>query len=218
VATVEHVEQEGLNEQRFLLQNVGWQVYDLLLRELGDRPIRLTYSRGDLELMTPSTIHEKYAKLLGRLIEVLTVEMGIEVCNLGSMTCRAEDLDRGLEPDECFYIQNEPAIRDKSAIDLSIDPPPDLAIEIDITSSSLDRQEIYAKIGVRELWRFDGDSLRVFLLNADGQYQAADRSEAFPFLPIEQVPEFLYPNASRGSNATAKQFAEWVRPMIPSSS
>jgi Uma2 family endonuclease len=189
VATVERAERIGLDEQRFLLQNVGWQVYDLFLRELGDRPIRLTYSRGDLELMTPSTIHEKYARFLGRLIEVLTVEMGIEVCNLGSMTCRVEDLDRGLEPDECFYIHNEPAIREKSKIDLSVDPPPDLAIEIDITSSSIDRQEIYAKIGVRELWRFDGETLRVLILNADGRYQPVEQSEIFPFLPIEKVPE-----------------------------
>lgn len=214
MATVERVQPSG---QRFFLPGVGWDAYNSLLRAVGDRHIRMNYAKGDLELMTPLSIHEKYARLLGRLIETLTVEMGIEVANAGSTTLRRQVLDRGLEPDECFYIQNEHVIRDRPIIDLSIDPPPDLAIEIDITSSSINRQEIYARLGVPELWRFDGETLQVLKLDAGGVYQPCPRSAIFPFLPIERLPEFLNPTPPKGNNAITLEFAAWVRTLIPSS-
>jgi Uma2 family endonuclease len=214
MATVERVRTSG---QRFFLPGVGWDAYDTLLRAVGDRHIRMNYAKGDLELVTPLFPHERYSKLLGRLIETLTVEMGIEATNAGSMTLRREELDRGLEPDECFYIQNEHVIRDRPIIDLSIDPPPDLAIEIDITSSSIDRQEIYARLGVPELWRFDGETLQVLRLEPSGVYQPCPRSAIFPFLPIERLPEFLNPTPPKGNNAITLEFAAWVRNLIPPS-
>ena len=120
--------------------------------------------------MSPSSMHERYNCLFRRMIETLTEELAIPIKGAGSTTFKREDLERGLEPDSCFYLANERRIRGKRELDLTIDPPPDLAIEIDITSSSLDRQGIYAALGVPEIWRFDGESLRVYQLQPDGTY------------------------------------------------
>src|SRR5438128_480376 len=121
-------------EQRFLLHDVPWPTYELFLREFGSRPIRLTYDRGDLEMMSPSGPHERSKYLIGRLIDVWTEELNIAVCGLGSTTWRKQYLKRGLEPDTCYYIQNEARVRGK-AIDLDVDPPPDLAVEIEVSRS-----------------------------------------------------------------------------------
>ncbi|HWE40584.1 MAG TPA: Uma2 family endonuclease [Isosphaeraceae bacterium] len=134
--------------QRFVLRGVNWKVYNAILGALGDRPIRLTYDRGNLELMSPSHAHESGGYLLGRMIEILSLELDIPIKGGGSTTFRREDLDRGLEPDECYWIANQPRIAGEREIDLAIEPPPDLAIKVDITSSSLDRQGIYTALGV----------------------------------------------------------------------
>ena len=137
---------------RFLLKNISWQTYEALLKDLeSQRGIRLTYDRGLLEIMTPLAPHERNSRLIGRLVEALTEELNIEICSLGSLTCKREDLARGLEPDECYYIQNKPVIRSLEQIDLNQYPPPDLAIEIDITSSSINRLALYASLGVPEV-------------------------------------------------------------------
>ena len=132
-----------------LLKNISWKTYESLLNEIGEHGgISLTYDRGNLEIMTPSAPHEKSGELLGNFVEVLTDELNVDICSLGSLTCKREDLERGLEPDKCYYIQNEDVVWNKEQIDLNEDPPPDLAIEIDITSSSIDRLELYASLGV----------------------------------------------------------------------
>ena len=119
-------------EQRFLLQAIDWGTYETFLRALGDRSgVRLTYDRGNLELMSPPPPHEIYKTLLGRLVAMLMEELDIPVKRCGSTTFRSQDLDRGLEPDECFYLRSAPRVRDWARIDLSIDPPPDLAIEVE---------------------------------------------------------------------------------------
>ena len=144
---------------RVLLKNISWQTYRSLIKDFEQQPaMRLTYDRGLLEIRMPLDPHETYKKLLGRFVEALTEELGIETRSLGSRTCTREDLARGLEPDQCYYIQNESAVWNKEQIDLRQDPPPDLVIEIDITSSSINRLDIYADIGVPEVWRYDGHS------------------------------------------------------------
>ena len=117
----------------------------------------------------------------------------------------------GLEPDEGYYIQNEARIRGKMAMDLDVDPPPDLAIEIDITSRWVDREGIYAAIGVPELWRYDGDSLRIFRLGPDGKYEQTEVSPAFPFLPIAEFAEFFDPRPGEDQTTWSKRFRAWVR-------
>ncbi len=157
--------------QRFVLHDIDWEGYQSLLKVLGDRPVRVTYDRGTLELMTPLPIHERYKSLFGRLIETLTEELDLDLYSFGSTTLGREVLNRGLEPDECFYISSARKIRDSKNIDLEFDPPPDLAIEIDITGNSGRRLSIYGALRIPEVWQFDGEILTVLRLQDDGSYR-----------------------------------------------
>jgi Uma2 family endonuclease len=196
---------------RVLLQDVSWRTYQSLIKDFERQPaLRLTYDRGLLEIRMPLDPHETYKKLLRRLIEALTEELGIEIRSLGSRTCDREDLERGLEPDQCYYIQNEQAVWDKVQIDLSVDPPPDLAIEIDITNSSMKRLSIYAALGIPEVWRYDGQSLKMYCLD-NQDYQLCKFSIAFPFLSPANVERFLVLKQTTKENALIRQFREWVR-------
>jgi Uma2 family endonuclease len=133
-------------DERFVLHGVGWEVYESIRQALGDHPTRLTFDGRNLELMSPSPLHESYSYLMCRLLDTLTLELRIQIRGGRSTTFRRPDLKRGLEPDNCYWIQSEPAVRGKPVIDLATDPPPDLAIEIDITHSSIDRRT------ARSLW------------------------------------------------------------------
>lgn len=198
-------------EQRVVLRNISWQTYQALLMEVSEQPgIRLTYDRGILEIMTPLDPHETYKKLIGRFVEALTEELNIEIRSLGSRTCAREDLDRGLEPDQCYYIQNEGVVRGKKQIDLNQDPPPDLVIEIDITSSSINRLDLYAHLGVPEVWRYDGSSLTVYQLE-DKRYQVCDRSPTLPMLPPSEIIRFLEQSKTMGETTLIRSFRNWVR-------
>lgn len=121
--------QDSAVDQRVLLTDVDWETYQAMLNLVGDRPVRITYSAGKLELMSPSRVHEKYKTLLGNMIEFLLREWGMDFEVGGSMTFNRSDLDRGLEPDECYWVASEPAVRGRSEFDANVDPPPDLAVE-----------------------------------------------------------------------------------------
>jgi Uma2 family endonuclease len=200
--------------QRFLLRGVDWPAYRKISEALAGRHVRLTYDRGNLEFMTISSRHGRYSHLIARLVSVMTEELGIPVCGCGDMTCDREDLERGLEPDEGFYIENEPLIRAKEAIDLAVDPPPDLAVEVDLSRSPRSRLSIYAAIGVPEVWRFDGETLRIHQRGADGQYTVADRSPHFPFVSGPDLVRFLQQGTQLDENTLVRSFREWVREQI----
>jgi Uma2 family endonuclease len=157
----------------------------------------------------PSDLHESYKKLLGRIVEALTEAFGLEIYSLGSMTCDREDLARGLEPDQCYYIQNEAAVWGKQNLNLQVDPPPDLAIEIDITSSSLPRFGIYASLGVPEIWHFDGQVVTIHGLEGD-RYRLLTSSRAFPLLEVTDLQRFLDLKPSVKENALIRQVREWA--------
>jgi Uma2 family endonuclease len=203
---------------RVILHSISWQTYQSLVTDFESEPaIRLTYDRGTLEIRMPLDPHETYKKLLGRLIEAATEELNLEIRSLGSRTCDREDLKRGLEPDQCYYIQNEALVRDVEQIDLTTFPPPDLAVEVDITSSSLDRFSIYADLGVPEIWRYDGQSLIMYHLQA-GQYIPCDRSIALTPLSASDLTQFLelrFPKnemqTAVSENSLVKQFRQWLR-------
>lgn len=196
---------------RVILQNISWQSYQSLIRDFEPEPaLRLTYDRGTLEIRMPLDPHETFKKLLGRLIETATEELDLEIRSLGSRTCDREDLSKGLEPDQCYYIQNEAPVRGIAQIDLTQFPPPDLAVEVDITSSSLNRFSIYADLRVPEVWRYDGRSLMMYTLR-DGEYQVCDRSTALPMLTAECLMGFLALRSNTGENSLIKQFRQWVR-------
>ena len=203
-------------EQRFLLQNIGWEGYETMLRLVGDRAIRLTYSRGDLELMSPSRPHERFKKYLGRFVETVTEELDIPCDTAGSTTLRREVKDRGLEPDDCFYIASLPRIQGKHGdLDLSVDPPPDLAIEVEISRGALDRMDIYAALGVPEVWRFDGEALQVDQLQADGTYAPVQQSLSLPVLPLDEVVRWLHLMDKIGNYTKwGRLLREWVRNVL----
>jgi len=196
---------------RVLLRNISWHTYLALLKDVEEQPgIRLTYDRGLLEIMTPLDPHESYKKLLGRFVEALTEELDVEIRSLGSRTCNREDLARGLEPDQCYYIQNEQVVWDKDQIELNQDPPPDLVIEIDITSSSINRLDLYADLGVPEVWRYDGRRMTIYRLEAK-RYQACDRSPTFPFLSQAEIVRFLEFRKTTRETTLIRLFRQWVR-------
>jgi len=154
--------------QSLLLSGVSWRTYLRLLRTFADRRLRITYDRGALEIGTLSPEHEHFKTLLGYLILVLVEELGGNMASFGSMTFLGRKRRRGLEPDQCYWIQNEPLVRYQDSIDLARDPPPDLVVEIDLSPSALDRLAIYAALRVPEVWCFGGQSLRIQLLGCRG--------------------------------------------------
>jgi len=197
-------------EERLRLSQVPWADYVAYCDGLGERPIRVTYDRGEMEVMTTSSRHENRKTLLRRFVEALTEEMSIDIAGYGSMTHRREDLERALEGDECYWIAHESAVRGKIDLDLENDPPPDLFLEIEISRSLLDRMAILAAMGVPEVWRWDGETLRVCLLTQEVGYRESDHSLAFPFLPLDDFAVFLN-NTGQSETQLVKTFRAWVR-------
>jgi Uma2 family endonuclease len=199
-------------EQRLVLPGASWDTYTRFLRACADRPaVRLTFDRGVLELMTLSHEHEHEARLLGRLVVAITEELGLPVKSGGSTTFRRRKKQRGLEADECYWITNEPLVRDNNRINLRRDPPPDLGIEVDVTHSSLNRMGIYAVLRVPEVWRFDGEALTFNVLGADGKYMAQTNSLAFPRIGVTDVMQFLALRGKVDENTIVRRFRAWVR-------
>jgi len=194
-----------------LLYGVEWSTYEKLRADVGNRGLRMTYDQGELEIMSPSRDHEHVKKLIGRMIEAMTEELGIPISSGGSTTMKSELKKKGLEPDECYYIANEERMRGKDTFDVLIDPPPDLAVEVDVTSSSIDRMPLYAALGVPEVWRYDGTSLQVELLQTGGEYARQTQSGAFPFLPIEEFQRFLERRNETDETSWIRSFRSWVR-------
>jgi Uma2 family endonuclease len=193
-----------------VLQGVAWSTYQSLMRDLESQPgKRLTYHHGTLEIMVPLPPHESYKKLLGRFVEVATEETETEIRSLGSSTWSREDLAQGLEADECYYIQNEPIVRGRLEIDLSTDPPPDLAIEVDITSSSINRLQIYAALGVPEVWRYDGKTLTIYVLQGN-EYEPQEASKALPILQRGDILQSLETSQSIGETSLIKASRQFV--------
>jgi Uma2 family endonuclease len=199
------------SEHRVVLTGVAWSTFESLLAETDHRGTRFTYDQGYLEIMSPSEEHERTKKLLGRMIEMMTEELEIPIRSSGSTTLKSELKQRGLEPDECYYVAKERAVRGRKRIDLSIDPPPDLAIEVDISASSLDQLEIYGVLGVPEVWLYDGATLKVHQLQPDGKYSRQSRSPSFPFLPLEEVERFLDRRDETDETAWIRSFRAWVK-------
>lgn len=199
--------------QRVLLHEVSWQEFELILDELGEhRSARIAYDNETLEIMTPLPEHEDDKEIIGDLVKALLEELDIEFRSLGSTTYKNQLMLKGIEPDQCFYIQNELAIRGKKRLDLTVDPPPDLALEIDITSRT--HPSIYQALGVPELWRFEQDKLQINLLQA-GKYVVSTNSLIFPNIPlVEAIPQYLEQSRTAGRNTTMKAFRQWVREQI----
>ena len=199
-------------EQIVELSNISWQTYETLLTELSHRRLRLTYNRGNLEIMTPSPEHERFKAVLGRFVETLAEELDVRIEPLGSTTFKRPEL-LGVEPDKCFYIQNISAIKGKKRLDMSQDPPPDLVVEIDITSRSDSTLQIYAALGVPEVWIYNGSRLRINRLESQG-YVECDQSLAFPSVAILEIVSFLEQAETMDYLELVKAFRTWVKGQI----
>jgi Uma2 family endonuclease len=194
------------------LSGISWSTYETLLEELSDRRLRLTYNRGNLEIMAPSPEHELNKRVLGRFIETIAEELEISIYPLGSTTFKQSKLS-GAEPDECFYIHNIAAVQGKKRLDMAEDPAPDLVLEIDITSSSEDRLQVYADLGVAEVWIYNGESLVIQKLQ-HGSYIATQTSQFFPSLVTPDIAGWLQRSATIDYLTLVKAFRVWVRSQI----
>lgn len=198
--------------QSVTLQNVSWQQFEDILTELGShRSSKVAYYQEVLEIMVPLPEHEYFKTSFGGLIEDLAMELELDYENFGSSTWRNQEVLAGAEPDECFYIQSFPAIQGRLNIDLKRgDPPPDLVLEIDNTSKSLDSLPIYARLGVPEVWRYDKGELHIYHLTNDA-YVEAEFSLAFPKFPVKSLPEFVKQNLPQGRRLMRQHFSLWIR-------
>jgi len=205
-----------VTDSRVILRNVPWQTYEALLDARADDPApRITYDKGTLEIMSPSGSHEWLKTLLGRFIETFTLETGIRVRSAGSTTLKSQLKEKGLEPDESYYVQNEGVLRGKHDIDLTIDPPPDLAIEIDISRSSLNKLGIYASLGMPEVWTHDERGVVVYVMDKSGIHVVSPRSAALPTLSLPELNRFLDQRSSLDETTLLRTFRDWVRSSFP---
>ncbi len=205
-------------ENRVVLKGVSWSTFKALLADVGDdRAWRIAYEGGVLEIRMPYLEHEVPKGLIESFIEATADELEIEVMKAGSLTLEREDLTRAVEPDACFYIQNEASVRGNRDINLPEDLPPDLAIESDYTNSSVNKDGLYASIGVPELWRYRRQSLQVYQL-VEGKYEKCDRSLAFPFLPVAEIPGFIEQSRTIGQRAAVRLFRQRIREILLSQS
>ena len=202
------------DEGSVLLEDVSWETYEQMLDDVGDGRLRLTFDNGRLEIVSPANPHEHIKTIIGRIVEAYADEMDILIEGLGSTTWKSKRLQRGLEPDECYYVQHFADIVGQAAkrkLDLSKDAPPDLAIEIDITHRSIPRQPIYDALGVPEIWRWDGNRLISLRRNRTGKYAPASESLAFPKLDLGFLNELIRTAIDRGQPAAIKELRRRLR-------
>jgi len=196
--------------QQMLLKDISWQQLENILEELGEkRTARLSYSNGWLEIMVPLPEHEKDKEFLGDLVKIILEELQIDFEPLGSTTFKSESMTQAVEPDACFYIQNYAAVIGKNRINLTVDPPPDLAIEIDITSRT--RFDNYEILGVPELWRYTQQGLEINLLQ-QGKYVQTNFSPNFPDIPIIQlVNDYGAQCINVGRSQAIRALKNWIK-------
>lgn len=196
-------------EKRIAFYGLDWQRYQQILQALGNnRSARLIYDQGTLEITMPLEDHDYAVKLIELFIRVLVVELGLKIKTMGSTTLDRKDLNRGAEPDSGYYIQNQPLVKGRN-IDLLKDPPPDLIVEVDITHSDINKFQLYAKMGVPEFWRYDGQTLQVYRLEGD-RYNEAEVSPTFPTVPKTKLYEFLE-QAKEDEVEAELALRQWVR-------
>lgn len=207
-------------EGRVTLRNVSWETYERLVEEDPGRSApRFFYDRGVLEIASPSFEHEQIARIIASLVEELSVKLDVDVVSAGSTTFKRQGTSRGFEPDACFYFsENAAKVRGKRRISLDAgDPPPDLVVEVDITGPSASKLPIYARLGVAEVWRHDGDRLAILRLRRDGEeveYYAEVPESAF-LTPArvsgETLTRFVEEGLTSGRPAWTRRVREWAR-------
>lgn len=198
-----------------ILHGVSWETYERLLAEHEESSsMHFTYDHGTLEIMLLSPEHENYSDVLVLFVNILAIERGIDINSFGSATFRREDFARGFEPDACFYIQNETKVLGKKRLDLRVDPPPDMVIEVDVTHQSLNKFPIFAGFGIPEVWRYDGERMGIFLLTA-GQYLEQAESKVWPKVTGKILTEFVDASQYLKRTDWVRRLQTWARRNLP---
>lgn len=196
--------------QRLILQNISWEFYERLLNEFkSSNALHFAYDNGILEIEAPLYKHERPTEILRDLVTNICIEKEIDLINAGKTTFRRTAKAKGVEPDSCFYIQNESKIRGLRDLDLSKDPPPDLVIEVDVTSPSLDKLPIYAGLGVPEVWLYKSEKVE-FLTLVGEKYQKIENSTALPMLSSDEANEFLQKGLQESFTKWVKEIRNWA--------
>jgi Uma2 family endonuclease len=212
VATAPPIYQSLVGEKRVTLRGLTWQGYQQILHALPEsRAARLTYDHGILEISMPLESHEFALRLIERFIIILVFEMGMKIKTMGSTTLDREDLDRGAEPDNAYYIQNQAKVAGRK-VNLAEDPAPDLVVEVDITHTDIDKNRLYAAMGVPEFWSYNGQEWRIYQLQGN-TYQERDRSPTFPGVEKEYLYKFLE-QAQQDEIEAEKAFREFIKAKI----
>jgi Uma2 family endonuclease len=198
-------------QEHVYLPGVSYSTYEALVTEIEDhRHLRVTYFHGEMEITSPTQDHEPAKSLIRRMIDALTEELCIPVMSCGSTTFKDQLVECGLEPDECYYVQNEAQVRGRT-VKLGEDPPPDLVLEVDVTTSVLDRFPIYAALGFPEIWQYVNGDLLIHLLQKNGQYTVARKSSALPMVSVEKLVEHLDRCHETDETTWIRAFRQWVR-------
>ncbi|MGH9959727.1 MAG: Uma2 family endonuclease, partial [Pyrinomonadaceae bacterium] len=193
------------------LYDISWDEYEGLLAELGESArFRISYNDGRLEIMSPSAKHEKYKNLVHDLVLILSDELDEEVVSYGSATLKLKPGKKATEADDCFYVQHAGDIAGRDQIDLRRDPPPDLVVEIDLTHESTGKFEIYAALGVPEIWHYDGGRWQILQLTGPA-YSPVPFSLAFPLLGMERLAEFVAASMGSSPKQARRAFRDWVK-------
>lgn len=199
--------------QCLILREISWAEFEAILEELGEhRGARVAYYQGVLEIRMPLPEHEKAKIIIGEFVKILLDELEIDWEPYGSTTFKRQEMAAGLEPDDCFYIQNAARMIGKNRLNLLVDPPPDLAIEIDVTSKT--QLSAYVALGVPEFWCYADGQLQIFLLR-EGEYVQVKNSPTFGDLPvIEGILQFLKLSEIEGASAARRAFRQWLRSLL----
>ncbi len=191
-------------------ESVSWEDYEQLLEDLDNsHAVRIFYNHGRMEIVSPKPIHERPVEILHRLIAAISDELEIDIESLGSSTLKSQMSKAGAEPDASFYIKNAALIHGSLDLDLAHDPPPDIVIESDYTSSSLDKFSIYASLAVPEIWHIANQYVSLWKLE-NHSYIEVENSLSFPFLSAEKLNEFLVQGIQEGERKAAKALREWL--------
>jgi Uma2 family endonuclease len=198
-------------DERVVLPCVSWETYESLLADDEERRVpRMTYDQGVLELVTPSMPHEEDADTISALVRIVTAQLGIPVRSAGSTTYRRADLHRGFEPDASFYIQSEERIRGQRQVDLTVDPPPDVVLEMEMSRSARDKLPLFASMGIPEIWCCDGQRVTILILEQD-RYRESASSQALPALTSEVLTRFLAESRTMLSPDWFQAVSDWAR-------
>lgn len=204
-----------LPEKRVQLYNISWQAYEAILAAIGDRrSALLTYYQGLLEIMTPLEKHENSSDCIDHFIQVLTEERDLDIKSMASTTLKHPNIRVGAEPDKAYYIANEKLVRGK-IVDIQTDPPPDLIVEVDITHTDINKNALYAEMGVPEFWRYNGKVLTIYCLRG-GTYEVVEVSPTFPWVTKETLYEFLQACAQVGEKQAKRDFRDWIKQRLAS--